>query len=451
MARFSSAYAQMRAILVLGVPLIGSNMAQFAIQMTDTVMLGWYDVEALAASVIATSVFFVLFILGSGFGWAVVPLVAAAQARGEPAQIRRVTRMAGWLVVGYGALVMPVMIWSEPVLLTLGQTPRIAADAQSYLRIAGFGIFPALGVVVLKSYLSGMEHTRVVLWATLSAVGLNLLLNWVLIFGQLGAPEMGLRGAAWASVGSASLSVLILAIYALLVLPEHNLFSRVWRADPGALNEVFRLGGPIGVTYLAESGLFTASAIMIGWLGEVQLAAHGVALNLAAMAFMTHMGLANAATVRVGQAHGRRDPAAMRLAGGVATVLSVAVSAFSVVIFLTMPELLVGAFVDPDDPRRAAILVAGTQLLAVAALFQLFDGAQAVGLGLLRGAQDTRVPMIMATISYWGLGVPASYVLGFVLELGGVGIWLGLVVGLIGASALLIGRFFLRVAPPVPA
>jgi len=431
-------------MLVLGLPLIGSNMAQFAIQMTDTVMLGWYDVEALAASVLASTMFFVFFILGSGFGYAVMPIIAAAAAQGDETRIRRVTRMALWMVVIYGALVVPFMFWSEPVLVALGQSAQLAADAQSYLRIAGFSIFPALGVVVLKSYLSALEHTRIVLWGTLAAVVLNAGVNWVLIFGNLGAPEMGLRGAALASVGSASLSLLVLWVYALKVLPEHDLFARIWRADPEAMSQVFRLGAPIGLTYLAETGLFTASALMMGWLGQVTLAAHGVALNLAAMAFMVHMGLANAATVRVGQAHGRGDGAAMRHAGVIATGLSVGFSAVAVVIFLTLPGLLVGAFVDPADPQRDAILEVGGQHLAVAALFQLFDGAQAVGLGLLRGAQDTRVPMIMAAFSYWGLGVPASYVPGFTLDYGGVGIWLGLVVGLAAAGAALMYRFFRR-------
>ncbi|MGV6811621.1 MAG: MATE family efflux transporter [Brevirhabdus sp.] len=451
MAQTSSLTVQIRALVALGLPLVGSNMAQFAIQMTDTIMLGWYGVDALAASVIASSMFFVLFILGSGFGFAVMPIVAAAASRDDQTQIRRVTRMAAWLAAGYGAVVLPVMLWSGPVLLALGQDEQVAADAQQYLRIAGFGIFPALGVVVLKSYLSALEHTRIVLWATLAAVALNAAINWVLIFGNLGFPEMGLEGAAWASVGSATLSMMVLALYAVRVLPEHSLFARIWRADPEALGEVFRLGGPIGLTYLAESGLFTASAVMMGWLGHVTLAAHGVALNLAAITFMVHMGVANAATVRVGQAHGRGDAAAMRQVGLVATGLSVSFSIVAIALFVFLPDLLVSAFVDPADPQRDAILGVGAQLLAVAALFQLFDGAQAVGLGLLRGAQDTRAPMLIAVVSYWGLGITASYVLGFVMAFGGVGVWLGLVVGLAAASIALMTRFFRRAAPKVAA
>lgn len=446
MAHPLSTVAQIRALLTLGLPLIGSNMAQFAISMTDTVMLGWFDVDALAASVLATSLFFALFILGSGFGYAVMPIIAAAQAQGDQTRVRRVTRMAAWLVVAYGVVVLPLMWWSGPLLLALGQSQQVASDAQTYLRIAGFGIFPALGVVVLKSYLSALEHARVVLWATLGAVVVNGGVNWVLIFGNLGAPEMGLRGAAWASNFATGASLLVLAIYAVRALPEHSLFARIWRPDPEALGQVFRLGAPIGLTYLAETGLFSASAVMMGWLGQVSLAAHGVALNLAAMAFMVHMGLANAATVRVGQAHGRGDRGAMRHAGLVASVLSVGFSMVAIAVFLLMPETLVGAFIDPEDPQRDAILLTGAHLLAVAALFQLFDGAQAIGLGVLRGAQDTRVPMIMAALAYWGLGVPASYGLGFVAGWGGIGVWLGLVVGLAAAAGLLMQRFFWRVA-----
>lgn len=437
----------------LGLPLIGSNMAQFSIQMTDTVMLGWYGVNALAASVMAGSLFFALFILGSGFGWAVAPLVAAAQARNEYTTARRVTRMSLWLVLAYGILILPIMWNAAPVLRILGQAPDLALQAQAYLRVAGFGIFPALGIVVLKSFLSGLERTRVILWATLAAAMVNIAINWVLIFGRLGAPELGLIGAAWASVGSSSLSFLALAVYAARKVPAHQLFVRIWRPDLEAMRNVARLGAPIGLTYLAETGLFAASAMMMGWLGQVTLAAHGVALNLAGMSFMVHLGLSNAATVRVGQAYGQGDLGRTRAAGLAAIVVSLAVSGLTVMVFLGFDRSLVGAFIDPGDPHRTAILAAGSTLLGVAALFQVFDGAQALALGLLRGMADTRVPMVMAILGYWALGVPASYVLGFGTGWfdggskaghGGAGVWSGLVVGLAAVSVLLMIRFWRR-------
>lgn len=439
-------YSQhLRAILVLGLPLIGSHLAQFAVHVVDTIMLGWYDLTALAASVLATSFFFVVFIMGSGFAFAVMPMVAEAAEQDDAMRIRRVTRMGMWLSVIYAAAVLPAMIWSGPLLLALGQTEELSGLAQQYLRIAGFGLFPALLVMVLKSYLASMERTQVVLWVTVAAIGVNAGLNWVLIFGNWGAPEMGLRGAALASVLTqvATLAAMVLFAARAEGLREHALFQRIWRPDVGALREVFRLGWPIGLTNLAESGMFSASAVIIGLIGKLPLAAHGIALQIASATFMIHIGLSQAVTVRAGRALGRRDVAGLGRGGLVGVALSLVVVGITMMIFLGMPELLIRGFIAPDEPQRDAILVIGAQLLAVAALFQLVDAGQVMALGVLRGIQDTRVPMVLAALSYWGMGIPASYILGITLSYGGVGVWMGLVIGLAFATVLLWWRFLL--------
>ena len=299
----------MRAILVLGLPLIGSHLAQFAVHVVDTIMLGWYDLTALAASVLATSFFFVVFIMGSGFAFAVMPMVAEAAEKEDGMRIRRVTRMGMWLSVFFALAVLPAMIWSGPLLRALGQTEELSALAQQYLRIAGVGLLPALLVMVLKSYLAAMERTQVVLWVTVAAIGVNGGLNWLLIFGNWGAPEMGLRGAALASVLTQVATFVALGFYATRAagLREHVLFQRIWGPDPGAMREVFRLGWPIGLTNLAESGMFSASALIIGLIGKLPLAAHGIALQIASATFMIHIGLSQAVTVRAGRALGRGD------------------------------------------------------------------------------------------------------------------------------------------------
>ena len=434
----------MRAIVKLGLPLTLSNLAQFAIHMTDTIMLGWYDVTALAAATIATSLFFVTFIVGAGFGFAVTPLVAEAAEAQDDRQVRRVTRMAIWLSVIYGALLTLPFLFAEPILLAIGQTPEVAAAGQTYLTIAVWGMIPALIVMVLKSFLAALELTAVILWVTVGAAVLNAGVNWVLIFGNLGFPELGLRGAAIASILMQVVSVLALGVYALRKLPQYELLRNVLTPDPEIMARVFRLGLPIGLTSLAEGGLFTASAIMMGWLGELPLAAHGIVLQLAGLTFMVHVGLSQAATVRAGRALGRRDPVSLRRGGIAAMGLSGLMVAFTIALFLGAPGLLVSGFVDPADPQRGAILALGAQLLAVAALFQLVDAGQVMALGLLRGVQDTAVPMVMASVSYWLIGLPAGYLLGFSFGIGPVGIWLGLVVGLTVAAVLLNGRFWLR-------
>jgi len=432
-----------RAILVLGLPLIGSHLAQIAISATDTVMLGWYSAEALAAVTLASSsVFFMLLIVGSGFAWAVMPMVAKAATEGNEVRIRRVTRMGFWLVCLFALITLPPMIWSESWLRALGQKPQIAAACQDYLRIAGWALVPGLLVMVLKGYLSALERTQIVLWVTIGAAVLNAAVNYVLIFGNFGAPEMGLQGAAVATLLLHTASLVMLVMYTRRHFPHHDLFTRLWRPDWPIFSEVWRLGAPISVTSFAESGLFAVSAMMMGALGTLELATHGIALNWGAMVFMVHVGLSQAATVRAGRALGARDMAELKRGGRAAILLSVVFAALTVALFLSVPEPLMGLFLSPDDPLRPEVLALGAGLLAMAALFQFADGAQVMALGLLRGVQDTRVPMIYAALSYWGVGLPVAWALGFHTTLGPYGIWLGLVAGLALAGITLMWRFW---------
>ena len=441
-----SAMAHARAILALGLPLVGSHLAQFGLHVTDTIMLGWYGVLPLAAGVLGASSFFVIFILGSGFAKAVMPMVASAKGRGDEAQVRRVARMGLWLSTLFGLICYPVFWYSEAILLGLGQKPDVAALAQEYLRVVGIGMSPALFVMVLKSYLAALERTQVVLWVTVAAVPLNAALNWALIFGNWGAPELGVQGSAIATVVVQVVSLITLCLYAALLpkLRQYQLFIRFWRPDWQAFADVFRLGWPIGLTGLAESGLFQASALMMGWIGTVELAAHGIALEITALTFMVHVGLSNAVTVRTGRLSGAGDIAGMRLGAKLGIAMSVLFAALTMVLFLSLPVPMISVFIDPAEPQRGVIIATGTALLVCAALFQFADSLQVMALGLLAGVQDTKVPMALAAVSYWLIGFPASYLLAFPLGYGAVGLWLGLVVGLAAAAISLMWRFWSR-------
>ncbi|MBV1903561.1 MAG: MATE family efflux transporter [Marinosulfonomonas sp.] len=433
-----------RAVLALGLPLVGSHLAQFAIHMTDTIMLGWHSVDELAAVVLAGAYWFTIFIFGAGFGIALMPIVASAVTSGDEIEVRRTTRMALWLSVLFGVLVLPLILLAEPILLSIGQNPTIAELSGTYLKIAGWSIFPALGVMVIKSFLAALERTQVVLWTTVAAVGLNAVINYVLIFGHWGAPEMGLRGAAYASISVNLFTFVLLCFYAAWAEPQHGLFKRLWRPDWAGFSRVFRLGLPIGLTNLAEIGLFSAAAILMGWLGTNELAAHGIAIQIASATFMVHLGLSNAATIRAGQAFGKRDEAALRRGGLVAIGISGLFALATMIVFFAFPEQLTGLFVDPADPRRPDIIPVAATLLLFAAFFQLADGGQVMILGLLRGVQDTKVPMYMAAFSYWLVAMPASYVLGFIFGFGANGVWGGLVIGLAVAAVLMGVRFWGR-------
>ena len=444
MTRPMSTATHARETLALGLPLAGSSLAQMALHVTDVVMVGRYGLVPLAAVVLGASSFFIVYVLGSGFAKAVMPMVAAALAQGNEAQVRRDTRMGLWLSIAFGIVIFPVFWWSGPILLALGQTAEVSAIAQGYLRLIGFGMVPALCVTVLQSYLSALGRTQVVLVVTIAAVGLNIGVNWLLIFGNWGFPELGAEGAAVATISTQVMSLIVLGLYAgwLPALRRFHLFQRFWRPDWPALQQVWRLGVPIGLTGLAEGGLFHASALMMGWIGTVELAAHGIALEVAALSFMLHVGLSMSATIRVAGFAGQGDRAGLRRAGRVAVAMSLGVALASVVVFLSVPGLIIALFLDMAKPESAAIVAYGSVLLALAALFQLADGMQVMALGLLRGVQDTKVPMVLATVSYWMVGIPCSYVLAFPMGFGGVGLWLGLVVGLVCASASLMWRFW---------
>ncbi|WP_339109484.1 MATE family efflux transporter [Thioclava sp. GXIMD4216] len=437
------AFGHMRAILTLGLPLVGSNLAAAGLGVTDTIMMGWYGVPELAAVVLGTNYLFFFFLFGTGFANAIIGRVSMALGANDETQARRDTRMALWLSVLTGLVSIPCMWHSAAVLQALGQAPETARLAQDYLRIAGLGIVPMLVVAVLRSYLSAFERTQIVLWVTLSAVGLNIVCNWLLIFGEMGFPEMGVRGAALSSVLVQTVSMLVLMVYAHRArgLSHVALWQRFWRPDWSAFGAVARMGIPIGLTILAEASMFQMAALMMGWLGTIELAANGIVMETSVLAFMLHMGLANAATVRAGRAYGAGAPEHLRRGAITVICMSLVIVAVTVTAFLGIPEKIVSLFLKPGGDS-AQILLLASGLLALAGLFQLFDAMQVLAMGLLRGLQDTRVPMWIALASYWLVGIPTGYVLAFHVGLQSHGVWLGLAAGLATASSLLMYRFW---------
>ncbi len=430
-----------RTLLTLGLPLIGSQVAGFAVHSTDALMLGWYSVQALAQSALGGQIYFLAFILGSGFAWAILPLVAKAAEDGDLQSVRRTTRMGLWTSTFAGlALIIP-MWWSEPLLLALGQDPANAAGAQVYLRIAGWGLIPFLWAQVLRSYLSAVEHTGIVFWVSTAVLVLNAGVNYLLIFGHFGFPELGLRGAAIASLGVAIASFIGFVVYVQVKFPEHEMFVRFWRADPEAIAKLFSMALPISATGLAESGLFAAATFIMGALGTAQVAAGNIVIQPAALAFMFHLGLSQAGTVRAGQALSHKNRAELRRIAVAAAVVSLAFALIVVAGFVIFRTEIVSAFLNFDDPKAAQVLAIGVGLMIIAAAFQLVDAAQVLALGILRGLQDTKIPMIMAVVSYWLIGMPIAVVLGLYTPLGPYGVWIGLVAGLTAAAVLLWWRY----------
>lgn len=432
------------ATLKLGLPLVGAQLAQISIGATDTLMIGWLGARELAAATLGSTFFFIALMLGSGFAFAVTPLIAQAAATKDHAQVRRSTRMGLWIVALYAAAAMAPLWFAEDILVAFGQEAAIAAMAADYLHVMQWALFPALFVMVLRSFFSALQKPRIVLIATIGAALLNAIANYALIFGHFGWPRLELAGAAIASVAASTLSLGVLVAWsqARPATARYGVLSRLWRPDWPAFLELAGLGWPISLTIVAEVALFAVSSLMMGSIGATTLAAHGIALQLASLVFMIPLGFSTAASVRVGHAHALGQAGDVRRAALVALAIAVGVSLVSAAAFVLFPVPLVSLFLDRSNADAAEVLAKGAVLLAMAATFQLADGVQAVGAGLLRGVKDMRVSAAIAIVSYWLCGAPAAWLIGFPLGFGGPGIWAGLAIGLAVAALLLNARFF---------
>lgn len=440
--------AHVRATLTLGVPLVGAQLAQLGIHTTDVVILGRLGAAHLAAMVLAGQFYFTIFIFGSGFATAVIPMVAQAYGRGDVVSVRRSVRMGMWAVLLYSLLTVPIFSYAETILLFADQTPEVAALAHRYLAIAHWGMPPALLFMTLRGLVSAHGKAGIILQITIVILIVNAIFAYALVLGHFGLPALGMEGAAIVSFGVNLLSFILIVAY-VQSRPEmrrYELFVRFWRADWPAFYEVLHLGLPISLTILAEVSLFTVASLLMGSIGTIELAAHGIALQLASIAFMFPYGLAQAGTVRVGVAHGQGDHLGVVRASISVTVVACVIAVAGGVLFALMPTTLAAIFLDRTSPEAAQVLAYAGPLVVIAGVFQLVDGLQVIAAGLLRGLKDTRVPMILALIAYWPIGFACAWIFAFPLGLGGIGVWLGFLFGLAAAAVMLCWRYYVLVA-----
>jgi multidrug resistance protein, MATE family len=436
-----------RALLGLAGPIVLTNLGQVAIQTTDVIMIGWLGADALAASVLGVNVMFVLLLFAIGVVIATAPMIAQDLGRKRFAvrEPRRTVRQGFWVALALGIPASLVLWYIAPLLRLLGQDPVLVAAAEPYVHAAMWGFVPALWFVGLRNFISALERPRAAMVIMFLGVVFNALADYGLIFGEFGLPALGLRGAG---IATAATNVFLCAGLLAYVLIDRRfrryaLLGRLWRPDWPRFLEILRIGMPIGVTLIFEVGLFAAAGLLMGLIGVAQLAAHQIALQCAAVTFMVPLGLAQAATVRVGLAAGRSDATGIWRAGILALVLGAGFMSVMAILMWTLPDAIVGIFLDARDPANLPVIRYGALFLAIAALFQIFDGAQVIGAGALRGLKDTRWPMIFALFGYWIVGMSTSVGLAFGLEMGGIGIWVGLATGLAVAAVLMVSRFVL--------
>lgn len=438
--------SEVRATFRLAWPLIVAQLAQNLLFTTDVVLMGWLGPKFLAAGTLAGAFLMPFLLTGVGIVGAVAPLVAQARGGRRIKDVRRVVRQGLWAAVVIATLLQPIVLNIEWVYAQLGQDPEVTALAADYIRFGSWMLYPALAMIALRSLLAAFDDTRSTLVITVIGVILNAIIAYALIFGHFGLPRLELKGAAIAT-GLVNLFMFLAMLGYVLWhrrFKRFNVLLRFWKPDWQKFRAIFSIGVPIGLTVLAEVGLFSVAAMLMGRLGTNEVAAHAVALQLASTAFMVPLGLGIAATVRVGLAYGRNDNEGVRKAGWTSLAMGVGFMALTCATFLLVPGPLVSIFLDRSDPNNAVALGLAATYLAIAGLFQLADGAQVVAAHALRGLSDTKTPMVLAIFGYWAVGLPTAYVLGFVLDWRGTGVWLGLAAGLAFCAVVLVARFAMR-------
>ncbi|CAO4181966.1 Multidrug-efflux transporter [Methylorubrum populi] len=440
------------ATLKLSAPLVLINLAQHGLVASNAVLLGRLGAEPIAAGALATSLYLLLFIGGIGLTSSVAPLVAEAIGRAagrqEEGEVRRTVRAGLWVGFLVTMALMPVLWFTEALLGLLHQDPAVARDAGAYMRVLQWWMVPALAFMVLKGALAALQRPGPPLAVSLTALPLNLALGAFLAFGP---PDLGIVGVALGTVVTEflALGALVGAIRLDRHLHRHRMFARLWQLDTARLARVVRVGLPMGVAGIAEAGLFEAATVAMGTFGTVPLAAHAITLQIAATCFMVPNGIGQAATVRVGRAFGAADQAGLRRAGAVALWLGFGFMVACALVQTLAPHALIGLFLDAEAPGATDVFPVAAGFLIFSALFAISDGVQSVALGALRGLQDTRVPMVIALLGYWGIGVPLGAVLAWGAGMGGRGIWAGFCAGLLAVSVSLVLRWRrLSAAPP---
>jgi MATE family multidrug resistance protein len=442
--------AEARATLLLAYPLVLTNLAQSLIHATDVVLLGRVGARTLAAAALGVNLYIFCLIFGMGLLTAAAPMIARERGRRASSvrDVRRTVRQALWSAV---LLVLPMwlFLWhARDILVLLGQDEQLAAAAQSFVRFLMWALLPQFLYFVLRNFLAALERPLLTMAVALGAVVMNFLVNTALIFGvpEIGLPALGLPGAG---LGSSIVITCEFLVMALIVtrhrrFRRYHLFGRFWRPDWPRFRQVWALGLPIALTLTFEVGVFNAAVILMGLIGQDSLAAHQIAIQIASLSFMVPMGLSQAVTVRVGLAVGQNDPAGIARAGWTSFVLATGFMALMAGLMWAMPQSLVGIFLELDDPANASVIPLAVAFLGLAALFQIVDGAQAVGAGMLRGLHDTKVPMAFALFGYWVAGMGTAVALGFGLGWRGVGVWSGLAAGLAVVAVLMIVRWTRR-------
>lgn len=426
----------------LALPMALTQLGQVAMMTSDLALLGRLGDDVVAAVSLAHTVLFGAFVLGMGLVSAVAPLAAQAFGARRPRLVRRSLRVGLWAAIILGVPLTMAQLHGFEILRALGQPENAARIAARYLDGLAWSLVPAWWFIALRSFMGAVNRPEPALWIMLAAIPANLVLAYVLIYGAFGAPKLDVLGAGIATtlvnIGMCVAGVWI--AYACRPFKKYRILGRFWRPDWPLMRQLLTIGVPMSGMFALEFGLFAAAALLMGLIGTTALAAHQIALTVASIIFMVPMGIAMAATVRVGQAAGRREPQAAKVAGFVAIAIGGGFMVAMVVLVMATRGLIPYAFLGVHGDHAATVALASTLLLLGASFF-VADGVQVIAAGALRGLSDTRVPLVIAAVCFWAVGFTLSYGLGFAAGLAAPGIWIGLSAGLALYAVLLVWRF----------
>ena len=427
--------SELRATISLALPVVLVQIGMMFMGVVDTVMVGHVSARVLAAVALGNLYFFNAIVLANGTLMALDPVIAQAVGAGDMEAVSRAVQRGIILAIGLSIVTALLIVPAHAVLVLTRQQPEIIPDTTAYLEISIPGALPFLVFVVFRQTLQALHRVAPIVWTIIGANLCNAGLNWVFVYGHLGSPALGAAGSALATLASRWLMAIALLVFAWPSLRPHLVPTRRDARLVTPLRRLLELGIPVGLQQLLESGAFGAIGLMMGMLGTTEMAGHQIAITLAALTFMVPLGVAAAASVRVGRAVGARDQPRAKEAARAAFICGMGFMSLTALLFLAAPRLLASIFTS----EAGVIAIAGI-LIPVAGVFQIFDGAQAVGAGVLRGLGDTRAPLIGMIAGYWLIGLPVSLVLGFHSSLRAAGLWWGFVASLSIVAVFLAWR-----------
>ncbi len=429
---------EIKKTLSLAYPVIIGQLGFIMMGVVDSIMVGSTGAVPLAGASVGNSLFILIFIVGLGLSMAVTPLVAIAVGGNRYEECGILFRQSLLVNMIAGLVIALIIVICSDLLIYIDQPGAVVAQAQSYSKILGLSVIPSMLFATYKQFIEGFSIMRPAMVVVLLANLVNILFNWVLIFGKLGFPALGLDGAGWATFASRVFMALLLMFYVMRakLFKDYDVTFHFKSINKKIIRKILALGLPSGMQYFFEVGAFSFAVVMVGWLGTYQLAAHQIAINLASISFMCAIGVSAAGSIRVGNAVGRKNISETRRAGFTAIIVSAYIMGTFGILFILLRNILPAFYID-----NTTVISFASSILVIAALFQVSDGVQAVGIGVLRGLTDVKGPTIITFVAYWILALPIGYLLGFVFEYGIVGVWIGLFLGLSASAIMLTLRF----------